>query len=116
LQSPGWMVAAIVAWALWRQDVLGGATAGGLLALWVLKDAALYPWLRHAYEPSRPPVDALIGREATARTPLAPDGWVRVGAELWRARLAGDAPPADPGTATVVEKVDGLTLVVRPKD
>lgn len=116
LQSPGWLVAAVATWALWRHDVLGGAAAGSVLALWVLKDAALYPWLRHAYESSGPPIDAMIGREATARTALVPDGWVHVGPELWRARIARDAAPADAGTSMVVEEIEGLTLVVRPKD
>ena len=58
----------------------------------------------------------MIGREATARTALAPDGWVRVGAELWRARVVRDAAPADVGTSMVVEEVEGLTLIVRTQD
>lgn len=113
LQSPGWLVAGGAGWALWSSEVVGGATAIGLVGAWVVKDAVLYPWLRAAYEPSRPPADALVGREATVCEALAPKGWVWIGAELWRARAAGGS--ARPGDTVVVEAVDGLTLVVRPK-
>lgn len=113
LQAPGWLVAGVAGWALWSSDLVGGATAIGLVGAWVVKDAVLYPWLRAAYEPSRPPADALVGREATVCEALAPGGWVRIGPELWRARLARGA--AGPGETVVVEAVDGLTLVVRPK-
>ena len=52
----------------------------------------------------------MVGETAVARTPLAPDGQVAVGGELWRA-VAQDGPVAT-GEAVTIVGVDGLTLTV----
>jgi membrane protein implicated in regulation of membrane protease activity len=115
MQIPGWLVVGAMAWGLWWHELVGGPTAGVLVGVWVLKDLALYPYLRRAYEPSRSPADALVGREATVSTALTPEGWVRIGPELWRARLPREAPPAAAGETVVVAAVEGLTLLVRTR-
>ena len=56
----------------------------------------------------------------SARCARAPDpvGRVFVDGALWRARtwdLEGERPPA-PGDPVVIERVDGLTLTVRPAE
>ncbi len=85
------------------------------LALWVLKDLALYPLVSKAYEPrSGGGADALLGALATARERLDPEGYVRVGHELWRARLREGV--AERGAAVRVLAVRGLTLVVEVAD
>lgn len=56
----------------------------------------------------------LVGREAEVREPLDPVGQVFVEGTLWRARVADGAAAVRPGTRVLVEKVDGLTLLVRP--
>ena len=61
---------------------------------------------------------ALVGRIATVRTVPAPLGQVQVDGALWRARLwtlEQDEPLAE-GDAVVVDRVDGLTLTVRPAE
>jgi membrane-bound serine protease (ClpP class) len=61
---------------------------------------------------------ALLGRVATVRSVPAPLGQVQLDGALWRARLwgfEGEAPVAE-GSAVVVERVDGLTLTVRPAE
>jgi membrane-bound serine protease (ClpP class) len=55
---------------------------------------------------------ALVGQIATARTDLAPDGVVYVDGELWRARITEGTVKA--GDRVRAERVDGLTLIVRP--
>jgi membrane-bound ClpP family serine protease len=56
--------------------------------------------------------EALIGVKGTTTTPLCPDGYARVGAELWRARsMSGDI---DPGEEVLIVRVDRLTLLVKP--
>jgi membrane-bound serine protease (ClpP class) len=52
----------------------------------------------------------IIDREAVAQTELAPEGWVAVQGERWRA--VADAPIAA-GEKVVVTAVDGLTLHVQ---
>jgi membrane-bound ClpP family serine protease len=77
----------------------------------VLKDIALYPLVRRAYERrSGGGADALLGALATARDRLDPEGYVRVGHELWRARLREGV--AERGASLRVLAVRGLTLVV----
>jgi membrane protein implicated in regulation of membrane protease activity len=56
-------------------------------------------------------VEALVGKVGVAATDLWPEGQVKVGGELWRARCGGGC---DAGTRVVVRSVDGLTLVVDP--
>jgi membrane-bound ClpP family serine protease len=110
-QVPGTLAVAILLGALVRWWDLSPRLAVLLLAVWVLKDAVLYPFVRKAYEPrSGGGADALVGRLGTARDRLDPEGWVRVGAELWRARAQGG--PIAPGAAVRVRAVRGLTLVV----
>ena len=58
----------------------------------------------------------LVGRTAEVRTPLVPKGQVFVAGELWMARLEpapGQAASAQPGETVVIERMEGLTLIVR---
>ena len=56
-------------------------------------------------------VETLVGKVGVAASDLWPEGQVRIGGEIWRARCAGGC---DSGTRIVVRAVDGLTLVVDP--
>ncbi len=114
LQLPGGALVSGLAWAAHRWLELDGWLAAGAVALWLAKDAALFPFVRHAYEvEARPAASGLLGAEGVAQDALAPEGFVRVGAELWRARLApGEAPVAAGGRVRVVA-LEGLTLRVR---
>jgi membrane-bound ClpP family serine protease len=61
---------------------------------------------------------ALIGRVGTVRSIPSPLGQVLLDGALWRARLWGleDDVPVTEGSPVVVERVDGLTLTVRPAE
>jgi membrane-bound serine protease (ClpP class) len=54
-------------------------------------------------------VEALVGRRGVAVGDLRPEGQVRVGGEIWKARCEGYC---EAQTEVVVRGVDGLTLVV----
>ena len=87
--------------------------AAGIIALWVVKDAVMFPFVRIAYQPgSRGGAASLVGARGTAQDTLSPSGYVRISAELWRAELARGAPPVEPGDRIRVLGVRGLTLVV----
>ena len=61
---------------------------------------------------------ALVGRVATVRCVPTPVGQVQLDGTLWRARLWAleeDVRVAE-GDAVVVDRVDGLTLTVRPAE
>lgn len=112
-EIPGWVVAAAVLALLVHEEQLPARTAWILLAVFVAKDFALYPVLRVGYQPSSPDGTAsLVGALGTARERLDPEGWVRVGAELWRAELAHGQAPVEAGAAVRVVAVDALTLHV----
>ncbi len=111
-QLPGWLIASAVAVGLVRWFEVRPGIAGLLFAAWVAKDFALYPFVRIAYGPGGGgPAEALVGAAARAEEPLAPEGWVRVGAELWRGRLA-DGASAPRGAILRVREVRGFTLLV----
>lgn len=57
--------------------------------------------------------EGLVGLVGRAETELAPEGWVLVGGELWRARAGGRVPA---GGRVMVTSVEGLTLGVRAED
>ncbi len=102
-------LAAAVRW--WDLSVSWAWTG---LGLWVLKDAAMFPLVRRAYEPGDGGAEALVGSHGVAEEPIAPEGWVRIGPELWRAELAIDAAPAQRGALVRVVRLRGLVLVVEP--
>jgi len=63
-------------------------------------------------------VDALLGRSALVTERIGPyaPGMVKLGDEVWRARLAhedGSEPAREPGTTVTVDSVEGVTLKVR---
>ena len=86
-----------------------------LAAAWLVKEVALFPFVRSAYEPSNPnAASAMVGKVAVVTQRLDPRGTVRIGPELWAARLEGELPAVDAGERVRVEAVEGLTLRVGP--
>lgn len=117
LQAPGWILAGVLAAVLIESFSLPGWVAGGLVALMVFKDFVLYPFLKRAYEDSKPAgAEALIGSVGTARETLAPEGYVEVRGELWLARARPEDVPIQPGSKVRVVAADGVALEVRRAD
>jgi len=59
-------------------------------------------------------VEGMIGAEATALTPLLPEGRVSYGGENWAAVLDGPATSVDAGSQVQIVGVEGLRLHVQP--
>ena len=113
LEAPGWVLAAGVAWWLAAKAGVAPWLAALGWAVFVVKDFALYPWLRDAYAAGNPDASAqLVGRTGLARERIDPSGYVRIGAELWRAELAAGGTPIEAGASVRVREVRGLTLIV----
>ena len=77
------------------------------------KDLAFYPFVKVAYErrsPMNPGVKDLVGQTGTSRDALAPEGYVMIGAELWRARTRDAAEPIPAGSSVRVEAVVDLMV------
>jgi membrane protein implicated in regulation of membrane protease activity len=116
LQVPGWLLLGIVLWWATGKGYIGLALAIAIMAAWVLKDVALYPLSRKAFQkgPAIGPA-TLIGRHAETVTDLAPTGQIRIDGELWTARPHNEESiPA--GHRIVIIDIDGLTLLVEPAD
>ena len=115
-EAPSWVLLAVVLVVLVRVWDLELSVAALVLALWVVKDLVLFPVLRIAYEPAGGSGGAenLIGALGIVSADLDPEGWVRIGAERWRARVSQGHGPVPSGAAVRVTSVEGLLLRVEP--
>ena len=116
-QVPGWIFATGGGWLIHRWFGVPMWLSMGVLVVWVIKDYALYPFLRSAYEVDhRWPIERMIGHIGRTVETLSPTGYVRVRGELWRATTGGNRETIDPEESVEVVGVDGTTLVVRRPD
>jgi membrane protein implicated in regulation of membrane protease activity len=114
LQVPGWGVLVVALVAANRYLGLSVGWAFVVFVAWFLKDWAIYPILKNHYRfRVEAPSDRLIGRQATARQPLRPTGYVQLKGELWLAEVVKDGAPVEEGDEVAIEAVEGLTLRVR---
>ena len=113
-QIPGWIIASLGGWWIHRALGVPVWVAAGVLVVWVIKDYALYPFLRSAYElDHRLPIERMIGEKGQATQGLSPTGYIRVRGELWRARTEHGHQSIGGAQTIVVTGIDGTTLVVR---
>lgn len=117
LQLPGWAFWGVVLYAVHRWVGLPGRWAWLLLGGVVVKDAILFPFLRHAYEDERKTrIGQLADAHGTVRTAIAPEGYVMIYGELWRAQSLNGILVE--GTEIVVRGHHGMVLEVErsPRD
>jgi membrane protein implicated in regulation of membrane protease activity len=113
LQVPAALAVGAILIAGVRMAWLDAPTALILFVLWVLKDVALYPLVRNAYEArDQDQAARLVGRIARAREDLAPIGYVLLAGELWRAEAIEADAPIRAGERVRIESVDGLRVRV----
>ncbi len=120
-QIPGWILAIMALLLAHRWFDLPVTAAVAIFVLLVVKDAALYPFLRSAYEGRVPSAsDKMVGATGVAKEALDPEGFVQVGGELWKAKTRDSLATVRPGDTIRVEQVRGMKLVVsadpRPKN
>jgi membrane protein implicated in regulation of membrane protease activity len=115
-QLPGWLIGFVVLFFLISEDIVPIWSAV-VLVVWVIKDLAIFPWVRAGYENSPSTgVERLIGMTAVTQGTLAPTGYVRINGELWRAQVDPADGPIPENTRVRVEDAQGLTLVVRDEN
>ncbi|MFQ5821564.1 MAG: NfeD family protein [Candidatus Heimdallarchaeota archaeon] len=86
----------------------------GLVALWVAKDVAFFPFVWHSYDRERgEDTSPMVGAQGIVEERLAPSGYVRVHGELWQAEVVRGGSPIDRGQVVRIEEVRGLTLLVQ---
>jgi membrane protein implicated in regulation of membrane protease activity len=114
-QFPGWALAAVAAVTLVHWEVipkwLGWIGFFGLIA----KDLLMFPFLRSAYEAKAVHGSAaLVGKKGVAQENLAPEGYVRIHLELWRAVAEPPDQVIAAGTEVEIVDADGMKVFVRP--
>ena len=114
-QIPGWLIA-VALFALVRHwNLLAEWLALLALAVWVIKDFALYPFVRLAYETNTPTgSQLLVGAKGVVEQDLAPEGYVRVRGELWRAVPEVTDQQISSGTRVEILNVERMKMIVRP--
>ena len=115
-QLPEVVLGALLLVGLVRFEIISRPLGFALFAVWVLMQAAFYPFIARSYEPSSgSPADALLGVACVVTARVSPEvaGKVRIGPEFWNARLEPGSVAAEVGSEVCVEAVDGLTLRVR---
>jgi membrane-bound ClpP family serine protease len=89
----------------------------GIIALWAVKDIAMFPVVWRAYEQGRPgDATSIVGMQGTVTERLAPAGYIRIRGELWRAEVIHGGNPIERGKRVLVMGINGLTLLVRPEE
>ena len=87
----------------------------GLVGLWMVKYVLVFSFVWRAYDKPLPgDVTSLIGTQGIAEELLDPSGYIRVHGELWRAEVIGKTMAIEKGQAVLIERADGLTLLVKP--
>lgn len=114
-QIPGWLLA-VALFALVRHwNLLAEWLALLALLAWVIKDFALYPFVRLAYETKTATgSQLLVGAKGVVAQDLAPEGYVRVRGELWRAVPEATEQQISAGTPVEILKVERMKIFVRP--
>ncbi len=117
LQLPGIVLLVLILVFVQRWVDLPAWVFWGSIAIWVVKDAILFFFVRKAYDWDHPQgVNSMVGAQGVAKERLAPSGYVQVRGELWRAELMEGSPPLEKGERVRIEGVRGLRLFVQPGD
>jgi membrane protein implicated in regulation of membrane protease activity len=116
IQVPGIVLLILALYLLRRWVQIPMWLAGVIVALWIVKDIVLFPFVWRAYDKyDKGDEHSIIGSRGTAEKRLAPTGYVRVGGELWRAEVVSGNPPIEKGEDVRVQGSRGMTLLVVPE-
>jgi membrane protein implicated in regulation of membrane protease activity len=116
LQLPGLAFLVVLLILIRRWVALSAWFTGGVIALWILKDLILFPFVWRAYDwEAHERAHPMIGLRGYASDRLDPEGYIRVRGELWRAKLEKGAVAVEKGQPIRIQGVRGLTLIVRPE-
>jgi membrane protein implicated in regulation of membrane protease activity len=113
-QLPGWALWSVVLLILQQVFVFPLWLVPAALAVWVVKDLILFSYTWMAYGAGPEGKRPLPGSRGVVVKPLSPEGYIRIGGELWRAEAADHAKSIPPGETVTVDGINGLTLLVRP--
>jgi membrane-bound serine protease (ClpP class) len=100
-------------WFVVDRTAVPAWAAGGFFAVWLLKEFAVYPMVRRAYErDGQTAGERLVGKTGRATEEIAPEGYIEIQGELWKAHLNSARRPAPKNSTVRVTGARGLTLTV----
>ncbi len=112
-QIPGFVITIAVLFGLRRWIDYPIWTGVLVMALLVVKDAILYPFLKLGYErDAKTGIARLVGSQGIVKQRLEPDGFIQIAGELWTARAGRGVQAIPTGTQVYIESADGMTLIV----
>jgi membrane-bound ClpP family serine protease len=116
LQLPGLLLIVLLVILVKRYFDFSWWFMGGIIVIWILKDIVLFPFVWRAYDwKSHEKSHSMLGLVGNAVDRLAPEGYVKVRGELWRAEVIDRDMVVEQNRAVRVEAIRGLTLLVRPQ-
>jgi membrane-bound serine protease (ClpP class) len=117
LQIPSCLLLSLVLGVTYEWFDLPAWMALLIFALWVAKDAILYPFLKPGYESSSTfGAQRLVGMVGVAKQNLDPEGYVFVHGEWWKAIADPATEPIRAGEDIRVQSAAGMQLTVSRAD
>ncbi len=83
-----------------------------VIALWIVKDIVLLPFVWHAYDSQSDDSEKLIGKLGVTRDRLTPEGQIKLKNEIWKA-ISINGSDIEKDNVVSIEKIEGLTLYVK---
>lgn len=84
-----------------------------MVAIWLVKDVILFPFVWKSYDWGRPGISrTMTGSTGVVKNPLSPLGLVQINGELWKAENIGQEEVLERGSKVRVVKRKGLILSV----
>jgi membrane protein implicated in regulation of membrane protease activity len=114
-QIPQWFLLALCLWLVIQRVDVPRWWAPAILIVWMLKDLAVYPLTRSAYEKAaKTGRERLVGHEGTAYEEIAPRGYIKIHGEFWKAQARNAYRPIPKGSPVSVTAVREETLIIEP--
>jgi len=112
MQIPAAFAVYLVLYFLRKYEVIGDVLLYSVMVFWIVKDMAMYPFVKGAYDSGHGVKNTMIGRVGVSRDVLEEDGYITVGGELWRA-VPSEGEIIQAGEDVQVVAMEGLTLSVK---
>ncbi|MFC1815601.1 NfeD family protein [Thermodesulfobacteriota bacterium] len=92
-----------------------GYAIGAAIAVWILKDIVLYPFIGRFYDPDfQKDLFSMVGKKGIVKKSLRPKGKIVVRGELWHAEVLEKDMKINIGETVVIQGIKGLNLSVMP--
>lgn len=117
LNLPGALLLAGILFLVRTRIDLPGWFIALIIAIWLVKDAVLFPFVWKSYDWDRPGISRrMTGSTGIVKKSLAPVGLVQIDGELWKARNSGTENIIERGAIIRVVRRRGLVLSVERLD